>query len=327
MHTKINLGQWLLVLWFFISGGASQASELLLSPQLKTKDLKALKGKVQELIEDNTCGRNDQILVALDIDDTILASGDFLGSMAAEKTGFIDWEFRHYRRIFGTQMLTQVDTADIIHSFQEMGVKVMAMTARGSDEYHNTLRELNRYGVYFSQSAPRFKKSYLDSFPPVKSQLNQRASDYSLGGAPRIIEGVYMGAHNKGEQIKEVIEGSTDVIECVLFADDSNYYRSFERAFPKAQHSKRERVWFYLYTGLYERRVRAKEADSAILAKRVSRAERVWLDKLFGYLKSEMGLYTGGLVLNIFGEPVGMDYKEESVPFSSQDKEQLFKSH
>lgn len=113
-----------------------------------------------------------QVLVILDVDNTLLTMRDDLGSdqwyrwqkgllnkpgpdegeVAADFDGMLEVQ----KLLFAAKAMrpTQEDTAEIVGTLQDLGYPVMALTARGPENIGATLRELTRNGIDMTRTAP-----------------------------------------------------------------------------------------------------------------------------------------------------------------------------
>lgn len=188
----------------------------------KTADLAEVTADVLELVE--SAGR-EQVLVVFDIDNTLLAMEQGLGS-----DQWYDWQkslanddpcsqqyvgdrFAAQGAIYFASAMrpTQADGADQVRRIQEMGVKVISVTSRGMDYRLQTFRELRRNGFSFSFSAIGPAGGYAEPFMPVD---NGRLSRYE--------DGVFLTAGQHKGQMLEVLLSKTGTRKpaAIVMADD-----------------------------------------------------------------------------------------------------------
>jgi hypothetical protein len=122
----------------------------------------------------------DRVLVILEIDDTLLTAGQESECPSS------------------TMRPVQEDAADQVRRMQESGLKVIALTARGSDCGPQTLSELDRNGFSFLASAWSPAAGYSEAFSPEGST---QPVAYQ--------QGVYfVGGQDKGVMLKALLEKS-----------------------------------------------------------------------------------------------------------------------
>jgi len=188
----------------------------------ETSDLADVTADALQLIE-RTDRKN--ILVVFDIDNTILAMEQGLGS-----DSWYEWQKNlseedpcnpHYvgdrfaaqgALYFASAMRrTQEDGADQVRAIQDQGLKVIALTARGMDYQLQTFRELRRNNFSFSYSAIGPAGGYIDAFVPVE---NGRPSLYE--------DGVFLTAgQHKGQMLLALLEKTdTPMPVVIVMVDD-----------------------------------------------------------------------------------------------------------
>jgi hypothetical protein len=122
----------------------------------------------------------EKVLVALDIDNTLLAMEQGLGSdqwyywqksLAEEdpcSALLVDDRFAVQGALFYASAMrpTQPDAAEQVRRMQEAGLKVIALTARGADYRLQTFRELRRNGFSLWNTAWPSQTGYAEQFTP-----------------------------------------------------------------------------------------------------------------------------------------------------------------
>jgi len=167
----------------------------------------------------------DQVLVVFDIDNTLLAMEQGLGSdqwyywqkdLAKNDpcSGYlVNNRFSVQGAIFFASAMrpTQPDAAEQIRRLQDAGLPVIALTSRGPDFRLQTFRELRRNGISFWPGALPPKRGYREPFIP---EGGTRAALYQ--------DGVFLTAgQHKGDMLKALLDktgaGPPTVI---IMADD-----------------------------------------------------------------------------------------------------------
>jgi hypothetical protein len=167
----------------------------------------------------------DRVLVVLDIDNTLLAMEQGLGS-----DQWYDWQKDLQAEnpcsdmlvsdrlavqgalYFASAMrLTQPDAAEQVQRLQEAGVPVISLTSRGTDFRLQTFRELRRNGISFWPNALEPRRGYAEAFIPEG------------GSRPALYEdGVFLTAgQHKGDMLKALLDKTgNDYPTVVVMADD-----------------------------------------------------------------------------------------------------------
>ena len=190
---------------------------------LETNDLAEVSQMAMELSQ--TLG-SDQVLVVFDLDNTLLAMEQDLGS-----NQWYDWQrdlqaaepchpkvLNNRLAIQGAlysvsaMRLTQADGPEQVRKLQDHGLKVFILTSRGPDYRFQTLRELRRGGFSFYTSAIGPVGGYAEEFIP---EAGSRASRYE--------DGVFMTAgQHKGDMLKALLDKTnTPAPAVVVMADDN----------------------------------------------------------------------------------------------------------
>jgi hypothetical protein len=133
----------------------------------------------------------DNVLVIFDIDNTLMAMEQDLGS-----DQWYDWQKQlqeHDRcdeRLVADRLAaagalyyasgmrpTQPDAAEIVRAIQARGFTTFALTSRGHEFRLHTFRELRRNGIDFEDSAPGPRGGYPDIFMPERGVRVVRYED------------------------------------------------------------------------------------------------------------------------------------------------------
>jgi hypothetical protein len=167
----------------------------------------------------------DRVLVVFDIDNTLLAMEQGLGS-----DQWYDWQKRLSEEdpcgpatvadrfaaqgamYFASAMRrTQPDAAEQVRSLQNAGLRVIALTSRGTDYRLQTFRELRRNGYDFRRSALPPAAGWPDDFTPARGSRLARYED-----------GVFLTAgQHKGDMLQDLLERtSTTRPAVVVMIDD-----------------------------------------------------------------------------------------------------------
>ena len=167
----------------------------------------------------------DEVLVVLDIDNTLLAMEQGLGSdqwyywqkdLATNDPcsgKLVNGRFAVQGAIFFASAMrpTQPDAAEQVRRMQDSGLKVIAVTSRGTDYRLQTFRELRRNGFSFWRSALPPQAGFPEDFVP---QGGERPARYE--------EGVFLtSGQHKGDMINALLaETGTAPPKVIIMADD-----------------------------------------------------------------------------------------------------------
>ena len=167
----------------------------------------------------------DKVLVVFDIDNTIMAMEQGLGS-----DQWYDWQSKLQltdpcdARLVSDQLAvqgalfyasamrpTQSDAAELVRRLQDDGLSVIALTSRGPAFRLATFRELRRNGYSFYKTAIGPERGYPDTFIPAGGSRSTRYED-----------GVFLTAgQHKGEMLKVLLEKTDSPWPAVIvMADD-----------------------------------------------------------------------------------------------------------
>lgn len=223
-HTTLFLT--LLVTYFLTACSAHQKTGQIDSPvqsrDTQTADLADIVGDTLDLLKSTN---KDKILVVFDIDNTIMAMEQGLGS-----DQWYEWQkglseidpcnpksvgdrFAAQGSLYFASAMrpTQTDGAAQVRAIQATGVPVIALTARGMDFRLQTFRELRRNGFSFSYSAIGPQGGYMEPFMPIK---DGRLSLYE--------DGVFLTAgQHKGQMLYALLEKTGfGMPSVIVMADD-----------------------------------------------------------------------------------------------------------
>lgn len=167
----------------------------------------------------------DQVLVVLDIDNTLLAMEQGLGSdqwyywqkALAENDpcsgNLVNGRFAVQGALFFASAMrpTQPDAAEQVGRMQDAGMNVIALTSRGTEYRLQTFRELRRNGFSFWNSALPPQRGFPGDFVP---QGGKRPARYE--------EGVFLtSGQHKGDMIRALLARTgTAPPTVIIVADD-----------------------------------------------------------------------------------------------------------
>ncbi|MEE8495380.1 MAG: DUF2608 domain-containing protein [Xanthomonadales bacterium] len=196
------------------------------TPQAETwlRETNSLVSVVEDAQESAKIHGTERVLVVFDIDNTLMAMEQGLGSGQ-----WYDWQSHlrladpcNARRVsdllavqgalyyISAMRPTQQDAAQLVRRLQDDGLKVIALTSRGPDFRLATFRELRRNGYSFFASAIGPGRGYPDVFVPAGGS---RAARYE--------EGVFMTAgQHKGIMLRALLKKTDTPWPAVLVIVD-----------------------------------------------------------------------------------------------------------
>lgn len=228
MKTKANFTLFLTLLSMYLLVGCSAhqkmepANNPLQARDMQTADLADVAGDVFDLLKNTD---KNKILVVFDIDNTIMAMEQGLGS-----DQWYEWQkglsendscnpqnvgdrFAAQGSLYFASAMrpTQADSATQVRAIQATDVAVIALTSRGMDFRLQTFRELRRNGFSFSYSAIGPQGGYLEPFMPIE---DGRLSLYE--------DGVFLTAgQHKGQMLYTLLEKTGfDMPSVIIMVDD-----------------------------------------------------------------------------------------------------------
>jgi len=202
--------------------GGTRDDGRIQSLDAETADLADVTADVFQLVEQ---AGKERVLVVFDIDNTLLAMEQGLGS-----DQWYDWQkslatddqcnrqyvgdrFAAQGAIYFASAMrpTQADGADQVKKIQGRGIRVISVTSRGMDYRLQTFRELRRNGFSFSFSAIGPAGGYAEPFVPVAD-----------GRLSRYEDGVFLTAgQHKGQMLQSLlIKTGTGMPAVIVMADD-----------------------------------------------------------------------------------------------------------
>ena len=164
------------------------------------------------------------VLVVLDIDNTLLAMEQDLGS-----DQWYQWQkaladdepcgpmtvpdrFAVQGAIYHASAMrpTQPDAAEQVRVLQDSGLRVIALTSRGTDYRLQTFRELRRNGYDFRRSALAPRAGWPENFIPSRGNRPARYED-----------GVFLtSGQHKGDMLLDLLERSEAALPTVVVTVD-----------------------------------------------------------------------------------------------------------
>jgi hypothetical protein len=211
----------LLVALFLTACATNPSGHTIQTMEKDTADLADVTADMLGLLELTT---QENLLVVFDIDNTILAMEQGLGSdqwyewqkSLAEKDRCnpqnVGDRFAVQGALYYASAMrrTQEDGADQLKYIQDQGVPVIALTSRGLDFRLQTFRELRRNDFSFSYSAIGPAGGYDEPFMPIE---NGRLSLYE--------DGVFFTAgQHKGQMLFALLEKTTTTLPAVIVMVD-----------------------------------------------------------------------------------------------------------
>ena len=218
-------------------GFSLNASEKLESKTLglaleKAKAMKQIYGK--------------EVLVALDLDNTLLKTDQNLGGeewwewqtklvgtkdplrvgckfgdLLEQELRILDWSH---------MSPTESDAATTIQQIQDLGVYTVILTSRGPDNVSHTLRELSRNKMDFSRKALPPSEGFASSYLPFEAQSPGEAglSDEEIGKFKLLPHrpvayqsGVFfVSGQHKGEMLKTLLKKTKTTIKGIVYVDN-----------------------------------------------------------------------------------------------------------
>lgn len=205
--------------------GVIRHTGTITSLDAETADLADVTADIVELVE---LAGKDQVLVVFDIDNTLLAMEQGLGSdqwydwqksLASDdqcNQQYVGDRFAAQGAIYFASAMrpTQADGAGQVKRIQDLDVRVISVTSRGTDYRLQTFRELRRNGFSFSFSAIGPPGGYAEAFVPVEN-----------GKLSRYEDGVFLttGQH-KGQMLESLMTKTGARLPAVIVMVDDKQY-------------------------------------------------------------------------------------------------------
>ncbi|MGV6853123.1 MAG: DUF2608 domain-containing protein [bacterium] len=194
--------------------------------QVNVKDTNSFSGVQYEIAKLDEQYKPDDVLIVLDIDNTLLTSATDLGGdvwyqwqrgkldIKPTSTQKVDCLFEDSIGLLyelGPMKLTDQKLPEMIKSWQGSGHPVIALTSRAPKYRAATERELNRNGINFETSAVAAKGKRA----PVFRENLKREMSY--------MKGIMMTTGmNKGKMLSYLLNKTDRHYKWIIFVDDSN---------------------------------------------------------------------------------------------------------
>lgn len=181
-----------------------------------------------QILEDYSTQQSSDILIAFDIDETLLVVEECLSKKQSE--GFSGW----LNKVFQCEaVLTENEVDDYVAEFQSLGFATLALTARGANVLEPTERELTRNGLNFYGFPFTEKDNFEVPFTAKSSIVFKDGVTYSSG-------------RNKGKVLQVLLSEFGGDFDQVIFIDDNiKNIRAMKKAY---EHEKSVHVRIYHYT-------------------------------------------------------------------------------
>jgi len=170
------------------------------------------------------------VLVVFDFDNTLMAMNNDLGSdqwyvwqsdvikngdkkqaMASDRNELFELHYKLFA--LGDMHAVENETANVVKKIQELKIRTLILTSRGSEFRTDTEMELKRGGMDFSLTAPGPQGGYAFQFLPEGVE-NARPVSYQ--------NGIFMGSgQNKGLLLQALIKKTGGTFKSVVVVDDT----------------------------------------------------------------------------------------------------------
>lgn len=255
--------KYILFFIFFCSVGYS--AERIVTPSISVVEEFVLK-KYAEFGAGN-------VLVVFDFDNTLMAMNNDLGSdqwyvwqsdvikngdkkqaMAGDRAELFELHYKLFA--LGNMHPVEKETANLVKKIQELKIRTLILTSRGSEFRTDTEMELKRGGMDFSITAPGPEGGYAFQFLPEGLE-NARPVSYQ--------NGIFMGSgQNKGILLQALIKKTGGTFKSIIVVDDT--LKNIENIEAVYKDDNSFALFFYTHE---EARVKKFEKDK-------SRAWREW---------------------------------------------------
>lgn len=217
---------------------------LIASEALESDDFRTLAVKAREKAARYG---TDQVLLVHDIDNTLLAMNQPLGSdqwynwqeglilggrtneaVAADITGLLAIQGKLYA--LGHMHPPQKESPGILRELQAAGFASLALTSRGYDFRDATARELASNGYTFGPGAPGPRGGYAGTYLPYDPNRPAEAglatsevTAFKLGPARPVsyMDGIFMGSgQHKGVMLRTLVKKTARAFKAIVFIDD-----------------------------------------------------------------------------------------------------------
>jgi uncharacterized protein YkuJ len=204
-----------------------------------------VKQVIEQVVEKHGAQR---VLVALDIDNTTMATEKDLGSehwfmwqakLLEEQPGSPDLVAHSIEQMLDLQGLiyavapmhaVERDIPVYLKSIGERGAKTMALTSRNLDTHDSTLRELQRNGFPYDRFSPDRRPAIVERYVPYDVNFPERSgishqdiTEFKLEAAKPVFwdRGVMLTqGQNKGIMLKTLLHKLHADFDAIVFIDD-----------------------------------------------------------------------------------------------------------
>lgn len=236
---KIKTFKFLLLVFFLQVSALVYASE-----RIETKDFQVVYAKAHALAQKYG---NQGVLLVYDIDNTLLAmnqdlgsdqwftwqetkikNGDFTDAVAKDFPGLLSAQGTLYA--LSSMHTPQPETPALIAQLQSENFTSLVLTSRGSDYRNATSRELEKNGIHMALTALEPKEGFASTYLPY--DLNHLSESgltveevKTLGlGQPRPVsyeDGIFMGSgQHKGAMLRTLLYKTAYNFPAIIFIDD-----------------------------------------------------------------------------------------------------------
>ena len=233
------------------------------------KETQSFEEVVQQADRFNQSYGAENVLIVLDIDNTILTSsvdlgGDIWYQWQRKKLDIKPIENQIVPCLFEDSIgllyeicpmhLTDKNLPGMILNWTNSGNTIMALTSRAPKYRAATERELERQDVNFERAGLRLKGE--DHLPVFRATLNGREWSYMKG--IMMVTGM-----NKGDMLTMLLEKTGRTFDAIIFVDDSQ--KNINAMHQKFREEDGIEVAIYHYTAIEEKR---KENQGTILTEK-----------------------------------------------------------
>jgi head-tail adaptor len=200
-----------------------------------------------------------QVLVVVDIDNTVLTSESDLGGdiwyqwqrgnlavkpSEEQKVACLFEDSISLLYELGPMELTEPSLPQMIETWQKQGVTVFALTSRSPKNRAATERELSRAGVNFSLNP----LSHKDQTTPILREFVPREMTY--------MQGIMMtSGMNKGLMLKYILDKVQRQYDAIIFVDDSQ--KNIDNLYEEFKDTGNVDMTIFHYTKVEEERIAA----------------------------------------------------------------------
>ncbi len=277
----------------------SLSFSVLASEKLTSKDFREVAEKVEKL---SAQYGSDGVLVALDIDDTILSLNQDLGGEAwfnwqsdllakdPQSSYLVAKDFNQLLAINGKIMAmtsahpTQAEIPSLIKAMQDKGVSVIVVTSRGPSDRDATFRHMKSNGMDFSKTAAGSAAGIPGDYKPYTTKVEKRKltldeiKQYKLDAArPVHYEAgiLFTAGQHKGGVLKTVLARAHKKYASIVFVDNTQKHLDrMHEAFPEKD------VVTFLFNRQDDEIKRFKDGDKSAVTENWKKFKATW-DSVF----------------------------------------------